>query len=1098
MPSPGLNIKKSNIRIWIHQRNLGNLQKVVWEGHGAKLLVEHSTNAKVKRFLEAVPHIMSLIKDSHSDVINDDLNLLESHMNEIPPIVLSGKDNNGLTPLHKAAGLGYHDIARYIVEQYPKSLQITDNDGRTPLHYAAIVKDGGQMFEYLLSAGADESILDNKQKTAAFYRSRSNEIDAKLLQVLPECPRMSRDTFPANWDWNLIGATISTENTPKIEKKVSEMFENSPEVVSSPREEELKKQKSEEEAPEDEIKHDDKETEEQNEKEDKEDTTHNDVLSNDSGIEKETEENETRTNGNDREIDKEDDTEHHNEEDVSSNHDDLKNDANHELPEDTNPDAMSNDEHQETEPEHSGEEVKEEVEPEHEEQNIQKDEHNSEPHTPETSPKHNSTSEHNSKSNSATNSNNNSPSKSIKEDEKEHPDLVDGEGVIEGIVNGENEIESVNEEGTSASDMKSLDPEVATLIESGNMEQLAALVLNGHGEKLVGQKSDNPELQAFLENVPIYMAKINRIHLAARNGVLKELQAALDRRKFAVAKDEISPDGASPLHVATIFGNTSIVRYLAGRFPETVSVVDDNGRTPLHYAATVNDNGHYYNLLVHLGADIRTQDNFEHTPEYYRSNPEELSHRILLERFGAEESLLDEMLNDKVPNDIYSARKDLDDSDMIAVLDKCFNVLHGRRNSNANSSAASVRTNISTASTISQFQLSRHIRRNTFDICKLRITKLDHNLYDIIWPSVKKLPTNQTFRLALEEDFPAGIVAPDSCVYTVFREFLEPIIKDINCIDIYTELKDHPKSVFTINANEDIENIIDAETDLDPHAKNILSGTLDCTRNLEYFDFPKCLGLGQLEEVERILTTALLSTDMATALYPNATKEEILEKGSGTYYTMNEVLEDPSEAKLILASHGLLIPLWSIAESDRLHGKHWPYGRGVFISNAANFVAWINVLDHLRIVTCTPQQNPGNVGRVFSRMCRVMLILEKSLSFKKDEKFGYLSARPTSLGNTLEFNLTVSFPYLIKEPENLRHLCLVRGLYFKRSSHSNDIVRIGNQQCLGVNEIQTFEDFTTAVANILQLEKDLALSNSMHIAALFVNIFRRKKASLSE
>lgn len=87
------------------------------------------------------------------------------------------------------------------------------------------------------------------------------------------------------------------------------------------------------------------------------------------------------------------------------------------------------------------------------------------------------------------------------------------------------------------------------------------------------------------------------------------MQAALDRRKFAIAKDDISPDGASPLHVATIFGNTSIVRYLAGRFPETVSVIDDNGRTPLHYAATVADNGHYYNLLIHLGADIRTQDN---------------------------------------------------------------------------------------------------------------------------------------------------------------------------------------------------------------------------------------------------------------------------------------------------------------------------------------------------------------------------------------------------------------------------------------------------------------------------------------------------------
>lgn len=61
--------------------------------------------------------------------------------------------------------------------------------------------------------------------------------------------------------------------------------------------------------------------------------------------------------------------------------------------------------------------------------------------------------------------------------------------------------------------------------------------------------------------------------------------------------------------MAAIFGNTSIVRYLAGRFPETVQVADDNGRTPLHYAAVLKDNGHYYNLLVHLGADTRIEDN---------------------------------------------------------------------------------------------------------------------------------------------------------------------------------------------------------------------------------------------------------------------------------------------------------------------------------------------------------------------------------------------------------------------------------------------------------------------------------------------------------
>lgn len=51
------------------------------------------------------------------------------------------------------------------------------------------------------------------------------------------------------------------------------------------------------------------------------------------------------------------------------------------------------------------------------------------------------------------------------------------------------------------------DPEVDNLLENGNMEQLAALVLNGEGRRLVGRQSGNAELQAFIDNVPAYMVR---------------------------------------------------------------------------------------------------------------------------------------------------------------------------------------------------------------------------------------------------------------------------------------------------------------------------------------------------------------------------------------------------------------------------------------------------------------------------------------------------------------------------------------------------------------------------------------------------------------
>lgn len=46
------------------------------------------------------------------------------------------------------------------------------------------------------------------------------------------------------------------------------------------------------------------------------------------------------------------------------------------------------------------------------------------------------------------------------------------------------------------------------------------------------------------------------MHDAARDGGLLALQQALDRRKFAIAKADISPNGATALHVAVLFGHS--------------------------------------------------------------------------------------------------------------------------------------------------------------------------------------------------------------------------------------------------------------------------------------------------------------------------------------------------------------------------------------------------------------------------------------------------------------------------------------------------------------------------------------------------------------
>lgn len=179
-------------------------------------------------------------------------------------------------------------------------------------------------------------------------------------------------------------------------------------------------------------------------------------------------------------------------------------------------------------------------------------------------------------------------------------------------------------------------------------------------------------------------------------------------------------------------------------------------------------------------------------------------------------------LSTSVLDDSVSARKDLDDQDMITVLERCCNVIQGRRTSLTSNSSAMTTVSLSNHCSL----LSKHLKTNVFENIRFRMTKLDHNLYDLIWPSVKKLPTDLNFRVALEQDFPLGIVVPDFYAYKVFGELLEPIIKDYNNKDLHYELPSHPQSDF-IEKNSN-ENVCDfnSDLDLDPHSKWIITGII--------------------------------------------------------------------------------------------------------------------------------------------------------------------------------------------------------------------------------------------------------------------------------
>ncbi|XP_069964080.1 uncharacterized protein [Bactrocera oleae] len=652
-------VKLSTIRIWMHEKDIGKLTRILWAGQGSRLCQQASTNPRVKRFLAAVPYVMNSIKDVHQAVIDNNLETLQAKMEPpVPPALITCRDANGLNLIHKAAGLGHTKILEYLIGIWPDGIAETDITGKTPLHWAASHKNNMRCYTLLTEAGCDEEALDYKMKSPTYYRHKPHEIERAFLVYVPEAPRVSPDVAT---DWEALSEDTG-DGGKKLDIKIpdtngfhgrttDDSIENTSEVdlndgISTTEEQHavaVINGNGDDSAPQTPAK-DDEEAKDYAAEGFEEDTPltngateTNDVNGHDIAKAKaESEDAEVVEADGEAAVDA--DAEAEAPANVTA---DVEADA------DAIPEVEATEAKQKHEHENENEAA---TDSENETNNGY--ESDNEP-APDTASEHEAESE-------AENDDEvqviTDPQTAEKLDENHNEDKYGNGDVassptsslaIEGFVSGASEDNRVQSQSAAYVHEQS---DVRGAIEAGDMEQLAQIVLNGDGKKLMNMQSNNPDIQAFLSNVPNYMSKIRRVHEAAREGSLLALQQALDRRKFAIAKDDISPNGATPLHVAVLFGNTDIVRYLAARFPETTTITDNDGRTALHYAATINDNGHFYNVLTQLGANSKALDKLGNTPEFYQNKDEEakdiLNYKKLLSNFGAEE-LEDELLNDQ-------------------------------------------------------------------------------------------------------------------------------------------------------------------------------------------------------------------------------------------------------------------------------------------------------------------------------------------------------------------------------------------------------------------------------------------------------------------
>ncbi|KAK9501607.1 hypothetical protein O3M35_012303 [Rhynocoris fuscipes] len=485
---------------------------------------------------------------------------------------------------------------------------------------------------------------------------------------------------------------------------------------------------------------------------------------------------------------------------------------------------------------------------------------------------------------------------------------------------------------------------------------------------------------------------------------------------------------------------------------------DSAGRTPLHYAATLPDNGHFFSLLVTLGADKAFTDNAGRTAEDYLKNKEELTRETLLKEYQNRDIPIDisglnfNRYSDKVRDDTVSSRQDIDEEHLISQIDLCYKII---RNKGKN--------------TILETLLTSEI----YQKLKYRCTRLDNTMLDLLRPAIKDL-TLVKGRFKTDDQF-TGISIPDYESFRVFEELIIPAIKQINGIE---EITLQPNTDFYGNQTPEYF----TSMNLDTSGNIIKNCVVEVSRNISPATFAKNLKLSDLEKVEVILSTILIG-------YYKINKENALIDYMGTnvgsYYSLGELV-DYKEVYKDLEDEYLLPD--EVNDGD---SANWPYGRGVFISPLGDVIGWINIREHLKLMCPTTVNYRGYIGIAYKTAADIITLLEEKVESVRDNKLGLLTTDPKLVGNTIKFNIIMNLTHLSNDIQVLKQMCTEHNLTLQLIDNKS-LFKVSNKQTIGLNEIDCFKQFIQAVSFIIDSEKN----SSKSVTKVIKNFIRKKSSKL--
>ncbi len=304
----------------------------------------------------------------------------------------------------------------------------------------------------------------------------------------------------------------------------------------------------------------------------------------------------------------------------------------------------------------------------------------------------------------------------------------------------------------------------------------------------------------------------------------------------------------------------------------------------------------------------------------------------------------------------------------------------------------------------------------------------------------------------------AYAMAPDD--YAQFAPLLDPMIRDFHGIEANTSIA-QPH-------DWDVDAVACDLGSIDP-ALGQVSMRVRVARNVASFPLP-----GAMSQQQRVAFEDLAAAAFAKLAENPDFGGQYLSITPGSAYEI-----DSAEYDRRVAAHQMFKDM----SGDKylnvagISGD-WPYGRGMYVSAAEDFLVWVGEEDHLRIMS---MKIGGNLNALYARLHGGLEILGRLLpAFAMSDKYGAIASCPTNLGAGMRSSLHMKLPRLTSGGTDLERVTAeakslglaVRGAGGEHSGAGADgLVDVSPSARLGVSEMQIMRRLYDGAAALWALER---------------------------